>query len=237
MSTVDDDSPPKIYVKNMMLYRKGCNREVLLKNITLNIQPKDTICIRGEIGCGKTSLLNVLGLLDVADDGELLIGETKTNICLLSRAELDSFIKKYYAYVFQTTELMMQWTALENVALPIIARGFSKEESQEKAKQYCIDVGLKDDEMEREVSHLSGGQKQLVGIARALAKQPKILIADEPTAHLDKERKIKISRNLILNAKKQGTTVIVATHDELNEALFNKIYKINTNTNMLERRK
>lgn len=224
MSTVD--SSPQIIVKNVTLYQKDQQQNILLKNINLSIPIGSSVCIKGEIGSGKTSLLNVLGLLDKPDTGELFLGDKETNFTQLSRAELDSFIKKYYAYVFQTTELMMHWTALENVALSIIARGHNKSQSHIEAHKYCNYLGLSKAEVTREVSQLSGGQKQLVGIARALAKRPKILIADEPTAHLDQSRKKLISSQLIKNAKKQNTTVIIATHDNLEKHLFDKIYVI-----------
>ena len=228
MSTVV--SLPQIIVRNMTLYQKGQKQNVLLRDINLSIPTGASVCIKGEIGSGKTSLLNVLGLLDKPDSGELLLGDKKTNFTQLSRAELDSFINQYYAYVFQTTELMMHWTALENVALSIIARGYSKSQSHIEAQKYCNYLGLSKAEVTREVSQLSGGQKQLVGIARALAKNPKILIADEPTAHLDQKRKKEISSQLIRNAKKQNMTVIVATHDNLEKHLFDKIYVIKNKT-------
>lgn len=230
MSTVAQSTvPPEIEARNLTLRYKS-SQTVLLHNINLSIPSGAAVCIYGEIGSGKTSLLNVLGLLDRPSEGELFLGDKMTNFAQLSRAELDSFIHEYYAYVFQTTELMMHWTALENVALSIIARGYTRLKSHEVAYQYCHNLGLTQDDVKREVAQLSGGQKQLVGIARALAKKPLILIADEPTAHLDQKRKQTVSEQLIRNAKHQNITVIVATHDDLDKGLFNKRYKIVNNT-------
>jgi ABC-type lipoprotein export system ATPase subunit len=189
---------------------------VLLQNVDITIHKGTAIIIRGPVGIGKSSLLRVLALLSKPAKGHIYITDSKgiksPDCVRLPQGELDDLIKDYFAYVFQMPELMMGWNALENISLPLIAKGYSPSRRKEIAYECCRAMGI-EKVAERPAYTLSGGERQLVSIARALAKEPIILMADEPTASLDPESKVFIMERLINEAKKKGVTVIVATHD------------------------
>lgn len=184
------------------------DNEVLLENINLSIQYGSTISIRGDVGIGKSSLLRVLGLLSSPKSGSVYLSSSSKrkvdyhdterkkivkirdyyNCSALPHPEREDIIKAYFAYIFQSHELMMQWDALENISLPLFARGFSEKNRIKKAAALCRQLDI-EGIMHRPMYQLSGGQRQLVNIARALAKEPTILIADEPTSSLDPDKK------------------------------------------------
>lgn len=217
----------------------------LLESVNLSIPYGATVSIRGDIGIGKSSLLRVLGLLSSPDSGSVYLsssskraiethqdGTKKTikvrdyyNCSVLPHPEREDIIKTYFAYVFQSHELMMQWNTLENISLPLFARGFSEHDRLEKATALCRQLDI-EDIMLKPMYQLSGGQRQLVNIARALAKEPTILIADEPTSSLDPTKK-----NMVFNlfkklADQKKMTVIVATHNVDAVTLFDAHYII-----------
>jgi ABC-type lipoprotein export system ATPase subunit len=196
----------------------------LLREVNLTLKKGKIISISSEIGLGKTSLLRVLGLLSKPSAGQLYIKHS-IDCVPLPRAELDEFIKHYFAYVFQTPKLMMQWTALENISLPLIAMGYTKAEREQKAHEYYSAVGLKEKDANKPVSILSVGTKKLVGIARALAKEPMILIADEPTANLDPNTRERIIELFRRKAEEKNMAIIVATHVDTKTA-FSEQYVI-----------
>jgi len=194
--------------KNLQIQQ---GNKILLSDVNLTLTQGTAICISGKIGTGKTSLLDVLGLLHPPKAGEIYIGSSY-NCVLLSRGERDVMIGLYFAYVFQTPKLLLRWNALENVSLPLMVKGYSKAERQQKAEEYCQKLGIPDEYLTRNVSKLSAGTMKLVSIARAFAKEPKILIADEPTANLDKNTRNHITKLLVNQAKKKQVTLIVSTH-------------------------
>ncbi len=200
------------------------NAEPLLYDVNLSLDKEAAISIRGDVGIGKTSLLRVLGLLSKPRKGHVCI-DSATDCSALPRAELNKIISQYFAYVFQAPELMMQWSVIENISLPLIAKGYAKAERKEQTYEFCEAMGLAH-LAEKPVYTLSGGQKHLVGIAMALAKQPQILVADELTANLDPLTKIYILERLIKQARERKITLIVATHDGADKRLFDRNYMI-----------
>ena len=177
--------------------------------------------IRGRTGCGKTSLLRVLGLLSKPYEGQIFLsGNTRKSLTSLSRAKQDEIIRQYFAYVFQDAELMMNWDAIDNISLPLIAKGYSKTACQEKAEALCQAMGIdtavfkgKEGNKPELVSTLSGGEKQRIGIARALAKEPQILLADEPTGSLDNKTKESILDLFFKVVEEKQIATVLVTHD------------------------
>jgi len=202
----------------------NCN-DILLKNVNLTLKPGDAISISGNIGLGKTSLIRILGLLAKPQDGNLYIKSPKNIIdtTLLPRGELDEFIKYYFAYIFQSPELMMKWTVTENISLPLMARGNSKKESKEIAEEFCYILGILK-YANVPISTLSTGCRKLVDIAKAMAKEPAILIADEPTENLDPKTRDKVIKYLI--EQQSDGILIIATHLKTTESMFKKRYVI-----------
>jgi putative ABC transport system ATP-binding protein len=192
------------------VYGSADNAVYALKEISLDIFAQEFLAIMGPSGSGKSTLFNMIGALDKPSAGEVLLGGR--SLPELSSKELAYLRCRHIGYVFQSYNLIPSLTALENVALPLTFLGKSKDEKMARAEEVLTFVGLKD-RMDHIPGRLSGGQQQRVAIARALANNPTILLADEPTANLDKKTGaecIDIFKNLITEF---GTTVISATHD------------------------
>ncbi len=203
-------------------YTLGNEKVQVLNNINLNVKEGDFISIIGPSGSGKSTLMNILGLLDVKDSGKYYLNGN--DISSLSDDELSHLRNKYIGFVFQSFNLLPKLSAVENVMLPLLYQGFSKEEAIKKAKEALSSLGLSH-RYNHLPSQLSGGQMQRVGIARAIVTNPSLLLADEPSGALDsKTSKELMSTFKELNSK--GQTIILITHD-INVALYaNKVYKI-----------
>jgi len=205
------------------------HEKMLLTNVNLDLKGGDTVSICGPIGSGKTSLLRVLGLLDKPKKGGSIYIDNSVNCTSLPQPEIDVFINQYFAYVFQEFDLMEAWTTIENIALPLIARGETQEEIRKQVHYYCEQLGIAD-YAEKKVSILSSGTRKLVTLGRALAKEPKILIADEPVANLDPETREKVAIFLKNRAKKKNMIIIAAAHLEEIKTIFDKQYNIENDT-------
>ena len=190
----------------------GYGDNLLLNRLNFSCQQGESVVIQGGIGVGKSSLLRVLGLLTPPQSGSLHI-EGSADCFAMPIADRNAIIRSHFSYIFQKTELIQSWDALENVALPLISKGYSAQERRDKALVYCEQVGLYDGEvMNRPVSSLSRGQRQLVSLARAFAKQPKILIADEPIENLDPKTRDHVVETLLKTCRDQKMSLIMVTH-------------------------
>ena len=183
---------------------------VALKGVTLTIYEREIVSIQGPSGSGKTTLLTIIGTLSKPTEGEVLIyGKDVTK---LPDKKIAKVRNKYIGFVFQNYNLIDRLSALENIELPLIARGVSSSERRKIALDVLDRLGLKD-LAKKKPSEMSGGQQQRIAIARALAQNPKILLADEPTANLDTASS-KVVMDTFLRANKEfGTTVIIVTHE------------------------
>lgn len=167
--------------------------------------------IIGKSGSGKTTLLNLIGALDRADSGSIVI--SGTDITKLRDSQLDNYRGKTVGFVFQSYNLIPNLNALENVMLPMEFAGVPRKQRGERAKKLLEEVGIDEARQKHKPPKLSGGEQQRVAIARALANQPAIILADEPTGNLDTETGHKIVMLLRKIAEQENTTVIVVTHD------------------------
>ena len=182
----------------------------VLKGIDLDIERGEYVALMGPSGSGKSTLMNLLGCLDTPTDGTYeLNGKDVSN---MTQDELAEIRNKEIGFVFQTFNLLPRTTALENVALPMVYAGASKEERKKQAEKVLTDVGLAD-RMDHKSSQLSGGQRQRVAVGRALVNKPSIILADEPTGNLDSKTSIEIM-GLFDEIHKNGNTVIIVTHEE-----------------------
>lgn len=187
-------------------YRDGQVRAV--DRVSLEIRSGEYIAIMGRSGCGKSTLLNLLGGLDRPSDGEILFRGTPLN----EIGNLDQFRAKEIGFVFQSFYLLPNLTALENVQLPMFQSDLNHRQRAAEARRLLESVGLAD-RLNHVPGQLSIGQRQRVAIARALANKPSLILADEPTGSLDSQSGEEIMRILSdLNAR-QGTTLVVVTHD------------------------
>ena len=182
----------------------------VLKDIDLDIKRGEYVALMGPSGSGKSTLMNLLGCLDTPTDGTYeLNGKDVSN---MSQDELAEIRNKEIGFVFQTFNLLPRTTALENVALPMVYAGASKEERKKQAEKVLADVGLAD-RMDHKSSQLSGGQRQRVAVGRALVNKPSIILADEPTGNLDSKTSVEIM-GLFDEIHRNGNTVIIVTHEE-----------------------
>lgn len=182
----------------------------VLKSIDLDIEQGDYVALMGPSGSGKSTLMNLLGCLDTTTAGTYELNGK--NVSNMTDDELAEIRNKEIGFVFQTFNLLPRTTALDNVALPMVYAGASKNVRIKRAKQVLCDVGL-EDRMDHKPSQLSGGQRQRVAVGRALVNKPSIILADEPTGNLDSKTSLEIM-SLFDEIHRLGNTVIVVTHEE-----------------------
>jgi len=184
----------------------------ILKSVDLSLRIGETVAIVGASGIGKSTLLQILGTLDLPDDGHLWF--QGRNILKLEPAQLAGFRNTSIGFVFQFHHLLPEFTALENAMMPALISGMPKQQAIRQARQLLDEVGL-EHRLKHKPGELSGGEQQRVAIARALVMDPEILLADEPTGNLDTETGKKIEDILVnLNTTKK-ITLIVVTHNKL----------------------
>jgi len=190
-------------------YRVGAHSLHVLQDVDVEVADGEFVAIMGASGSGKSTMLNILGILDEYDSGEYWLGDTL--IRSLSESRAAHYRNRFIGFVFQSFNLLPFKTALENVALPLYYQGVTRRKRNQIAAQYLERVGLRD-WAEHTPAEMSGGQKQRVAIARALIGKPRLILADEPTGALDSETSKQIM-DLLSDINKTGITVLVVTHD------------------------
>ena len=213
-----------IELKNVAKYYwMGENIVKALDGVDINIEEKDFVAIMGPSGSGKSTGMNLAGSLDIATKGEVYLdGE---NIAHLEESELAQIRGKKIGFIFQQFNLIRNLTAKENVMLPMLFQNTEEEERKERAEELLELLGLKDRESHYP-NELSGGQQQRVAIARSLANDPEVILADEPTGNLDSKTEIKIME-FLTKLNKEGKTIIIITHaPEIAEKYAKTIYWI-----------
>jgi len=183
-----------------------------LRGVSLEVGKEEFLSIAGPSGSGKTTLLNLIGCLDIASSGEIYIKNEA--VSTKNKDELALFRRENLGFVFQTFNLIPVLTAFENVAFALSLLQKDEKEIKEKTMKILEEVGLKGME-NRLPTELSGGQQQRVAVARALVKEPEIVLADEPTANLDSETGADILNLMEALNKKHGTIFIFSTHDKM----------------------
>jgi putative ABC transport system ATP-binding protein len=202
-----------IEVKNLYKdYQVGKVHFPALSGVDLTISDGEFTAMAGPSGSGKTTLLNIIGCLDTATKGEVLINGTSTN--KLSAKEKSELRKEKIGFVFQTFNLIPVLTAYENVEMPLILLNLTPSVKKKRTVSILQEVGL-DDYINRRPNEMSGGQQQRIAIARALVKEPSIILADEPTANLDSNTARDILSLMKQLNQKHKTTFLFSTHDKL----------------------
>lgn len=182
----------------------------VLKALSFSVAEGESVAIMGASGAGKTTLLQILGLLDRADSGSVVINGT--SLTSLSARERDLFRNKRIGFVFQAHELLPEFTAVENAALPAMIGGLSRKAALDKASALLCTLNLAE-RLHHKPATLSGGERQRVAVARALINDPDILLADEPSGSLDSQNKIELHNLLHRVREERNQTMLIATHD------------------------
>ncbi len=194
------------------IYGSGEAKVVALDHVDISIQAGEFVTVMGPSGSGKSTAMNILGCLDTPSSGHYYF--EGIDAASLSRDQRALLRRNYVGFVFQGFNLLKRTTALENLELPLIYRGASREERRASAEKALELVGLSD-RANHTASELSGGQQQRVAIARALVTEPKVIFADEPTGNLDTARGQEIMQLLSSLNTEQGITIVLVTHEEV----------------------
>ncbi|HNW70383.1 MAG TPA: ABC transporter ATP-binding protein [Bacteroidales bacterium] len=191
-------------------YKVGTHIVKALQDISLTIFKNEYVALMGPSGSGKSTLMNILGCLDTATSGEYVLNGR--DVSKMDDNDLAEIRNKEIGFVFQTFNLLPRSTAIDNVTLPLVYAGFSKQKRLERAGEVLEQVQL-GDRITHKPNELSGGQRQRVAIARALVNKPSIILADEPTGNLDSKTSIEIM-GLFEEIHDLGNTIILVTHEE-----------------------
>lgn len=192
-------------------YNDGTRNDLhVLDDINFSLQHGETSAIIGSSGSGKTTLLNVLGGLDKPTSGQVMLNDV--DVHKLSEKQRSAVRNRNLGFIYQFHHLLPEFTAMENVAMPLLINGRSVKEAQQRAEKVLADVGLAQ-RTHHKPSELSGGERQRAAIARALIHQPECILADEPTGNLDRKN-AEQAINLIIDLNKQyNTSLVIVTHD------------------------
>ncbi len=181
----------------------------VLQDVNLHVKPHEFVSILGPSGSGKSTLMNIIGCLDIPDSGDYILDGEYVDNCTEDQLSEIRGIK--IGFIFQQFNLLPDLTAYENVEMPLLYRKISPAERHEKVMKTLKQVGL-EERMQHKPSQLSGGQQQRVAIARVLASEPSIILADEPTGNLDSTSGKEIM-GIIQDLWKAGNTIVLITHD------------------------
>ncbi len=190
-------------------YQMGKNKLTVLKGVSIEIKRGEFVAVLGPSGSGKSTLMNIIGCIDIADSGKYVL--SGQDIKVKNDDELAHIRNKEIGFIFQKFNLLSKYTAEHNVAFPLLLRGIDKNQAHQKARDVLESVGL-GDRTDHKPFELSGGQQQRVSIARALAGEPTILLADEPTGALDSKTGEEIL-DLFAELNQRGHTIVMITHD------------------------
>ena len=193
------------------IYRTNEIETLALENVNLDVEKGEFVSIMGPSGCGKSTLLNIMGLLDAPSSGKIEINGTSVEN--MKDKELAAFRNKTLGFVFQSFHLINSLNVIDNVELPLLYRKMPAKERTRLAKEVLERVGLSH-RMRHMPTQLSGGQCQLVAIARAIVGNPEIILADEPTGNLDSKMGAEVMELLHKLNKEDGRTIVMVTHNE-----------------------
>lgn len=190
-------------------YMLGEEKVPVLKDINFSVEEGEFVAILGPSGSGKTTLMNIIGCMDILDSGEYYLHDRA--IHAMKEKDLTEVRNKEIGFIFQNYQLIPTYNVMQNIIMPLLMRGMGHKEAQEKCQEIVKLLSI-DHRLEHRPNELSGGQKQRVSIARALASEPAILLADEPTGALDTVSGQEVLK-LFKKLNEMGNTIVMITHD------------------------
>ena len=214
----------KIEIKDLRKdFRKGDEIVDVLKGVDFSIESGETVAITGPSGSGKTTLLQIIGLLDTPSSGTVIInGDNETTS---KESRKSSLRNQYFGFIYQFHHLIPEFTALENVMMPLLVRNLSIVKSRTKSEHLLESIGMHH-RLNHKPQELSGGECQRVAIARALVTEPRFILADEPTGNLDPDASMKIFHQFMELRDTVGSGLILVTHDQVLAEKMSKVYQI-----------
>lgn len=207
------------------IYGSGNTEVIAMRDASMQVRRGEVVALLGPSGSGKSTFLTAVGLINPPTSGQVLIRGQLVLDGNLAHANLRSYRRRHIGFVFQRSNLIPFLTAIENVQIAMELNGESSRNARHRALKLLEDLGVSD-RAENRPSMLSGGQQQRVAVARALANQPSIILADEPTAALDSHRGRQVMQLFAQVAHEHGTGVIVVTHDHRALDVFDTIYEM-----------
>ena len=195
----------------------------VLKGINLNIERGEVVSITGPSGAGKTTLLQIMGSLDKPESGRVIYDGQ--DITRMNEKEISAFRNRHIGFVFQFHQLLPEFTALENITIPMLIAGQGMRQANARAKELLELLGLTD-RADHKPAELSGGEKQRIAVARALANQPDVILADEPSGSLDTKNKEELHKLFFSLRDQLGQTFVIVTHDESLAAMTDRTIRL-----------
>ncbi|SFV86821.1 Lipoprotein releasing system ATP-binding protein LolD [hydrothermal vent metagenome] len=191
-------------------YSNGKIKTPVLNTLNLEVEQAESIAIIGQSGCGKSTLLNLLGGISQPNTGKVLVNNT--DLSQINEEEITQLRAQHLGFVYQFHHLLKDFSALDNVTMPLLISGDNKQVAIEKARKLLLDIGL-ENRLNHRPAELSGGQRQRVAIARALINNPSCLLADEPTGNLDAKNAGEVLGLMMELNQQQKSALILVTHD------------------------
>ena len=204
-------------------FQHGDRRLVVLRNLDLRIAAGEAVALVGPSGSGKSTLLHAAGLLERPDEGEIVIAGQ--NCSAMNDGQRTAMRRDFLGFVYQFHHLLPEFTALENVMMPMRLAKLPQVEARHRAQRLLTELGL-GDRLEHAPAHLSGGEQQRVAVARALANQPVLLLADEPTGNLDQATADVVLAELLTIVRERGLGILIATHDPLVAGRLDRVVRL-----------
>lgn len=206
-------------------FADGRRTLTVFENVDVRVAEGESLAIVGASGAGKSTLLHLLGGLEKPDDGSVLVDGT--DIARLSDADRSRLRNRALGFVYQFHHLLPEFSALDNVAMPLLLRRQSRQQARATAREVLARVGLGERE-DHKPAELSGGERQRAAVARALVTRPRALLADEPTGNLDRENAERVFELLLELNREYGTALVVVTHDEHLATRMQRIHSLDS---------